>query len=87
MVTIRPYNTEDTPENKAAADIAIRHCIKIHEDIEMLEIYGAEVIAITVSGRRFIVDCTENIRSNNANYFYLKERVNGKRVRIPKSNW
>ena len=84
MIIERPYNSEDNEVNKAQIEMIENWAKFNNEEIVMLKIYGAAVNAITLSGRDISVNISErrNGYKKMSEYIYMKERINGKYVRI-----
>lgn len=84
MIIERPYNSEENEVNKVQVNM-IENWAKVNkEEIAILKIYGAAVNAITLSGRNITVNVSErrNGYKKMSEYMYMKERINGKYVRI-----
>ena len=89
MTITRPYGAEDNRVNTAQTEIITRYCKKIGEEVDSLEIYECAVVAVTKSNNTYIANISENSRamSNISKYTYLKQKINGKQIRIPKTEW
>lgn len=66
--------------------LAENYSSKINDPIKEKILYGQALTFKTVSGRFFQINVTES-RTPSAPYIYLKEKVNGKSKRIPKTEW
>ena len=84
MIIERPYNSVDNEVNKAQIEMIENWAKFNNEEIAILKIYGAAVNAITLSGRDISVNVSErrNGYRKMSEYIYMKERINGKYVRI-----
>lgn len=60
---------------------------KIDDQIKEKEFFKFAMKFVTESGRIFNINISENVCNRNKNFIYLKEVVNSKQVRIPKSEW
>ena len=84
MIVERPFNAEDNEVNEVQIKM-IKNWAKINnEEIVTLKIYEAAVNATILSGRNIIVNITEGRGGHRriSHYMYMKERINGKFVRI-----
>lgn len=66
--------------------VAENYSSKINDPIKEKILYGQALTFKTVSGRFFQINVTESRTPSNP-YIYLKEKVNGKSKRIPKTEW
>lgn len=66
--------------------VADNYSSKIKDPIQDKALFGQALTFKTVSGRFFCINITES-RTPSAPYIYMKEKVNGKFKRIPKSMW
>lgn len=84
MIIERPYNSEDNEVNKAQVKMIENWAEVNKEEIVILKIYGAAVNVITLSGRDITINISErrNGYKKMSEYMYMKERINGKYVRI-----
>lgn len=90
MVVLRPYNAEDNELNTEMRRIVERYLQKSNEQIIYVEIYSMAVSVRTESGREVSITKAEGCMARTTekrNYFYMKERVNGKWKRIKKEEW
>lgn len=67
--------------------LAESYSSKLGDQIKEKEFFKFAMKFVTESGRTFNINISENIRNRNKNFIYLKENVNGKQIRIPKSEW
>lgn len=90
MTILRPYNAEDNKINTEMRDIIEKYLKKNDEVINTIKIFGCTVEANTQSGREISITKAEGCMARTVekrNYFYMKERVNGKWKRIKKEEW
>lgn len=90
MVVLRPYNAEDNELNTEMRKIVESYLQKSDERITCIEIYGMAVNVKTESGREVSITKAEGCMARTVekrNYFYMKEKVNGKWKRIKKEEW
>ena len=89
MTITRPYGAEDNNINTAQRDMLERYTAKIGETISEIEVYEQAIQATTTTGRKLFANITDiySRERNLTKYIYLKEEINNKQVRIPKSKW
>lgn len=88
MKITRPYNAEDNETNRTQTEVLKNWAKKHNETIKELEILEAAVIAMTESGREIrVIKADGSTNKNIRAYLSMYETVNGKRIRIKKSEW
>jgi len=82
----RKNDAEDNALNLEEREILKRYCDRHGEEINTFIIWKYDAEAITVSGRKLIARKAWTGRKCQS-YIYLNEEVNGKQIRIKKSEY
>lgn len=82
----RKYDAEDNAVNLEEREILNRYCDRHGEEINIFIVWKYDVEAVTVSGRKLIARRTWT-GTRKGSYFYMLEEINGKQIRIKKSEY
>ena len=90
LTILRPYDAKDNEINMKMRKIIENYLIKNNEVISHIEIFDCALKVKTQSGRTFNMTMADGCMAKTyekRNYFYIKEKINNKWVRIKKEEW